>query len=201
MPDPSTVFIVDDDAEVRTSLRLLMESVQLNSACFASAEEFLAAYSADQPGCLITDVRMPGMSGLELQRHLADTNIAIPIIIITAHGEIPMAVDAVQAGAVDFIPKPFSPQKLLERVREAIQFDIDRRKDSARQLESQRRLAELSPREREIMDLLLEGHSAKKIAAMLGVSAKTVDFHRRNMLVKMAADNLVELSHLVPRGS
>ncbi len=197
---PSTVFIVDDDAEVRKSLRLLMESVQLDVLSFASAEAFLAAYSPARPGCLVTDVRMPGMSGLDLQRHLAEQKISIPVIIITAHGEIPMAVDAVKAGALDFIPKPFSPHKLLERVREAIALDAEMRKELAEQAGTDVRLKSLSPREREVMNLLLAGQSAKKIASLLGLSVKTVDFHRRNLLSKMAVENILELARLMPEG-
>jgi FixJ family two-component response regulator len=194
---PPTVFVVDDDKEFRQSVRLLLASVRIHAEMFASAREFLDVYHPDRPGCLLADVRMPGMSGLELQKWLADRKIDIPVILITAHAEVPMAVEAMKAGAMDFLQKPYSPQQLLERIQLALEQDADRRQQATTSRGVAKRLVTLSPREREVMDLLLEGKNAKEIAYRLVLSTKTVDFHRRNLLEKMGVENVVELSRLV----
>ncbi len=192
----ATVFVVDDDSEFRESIQLLLESVKLPFESFSSAQEFLEAYTPDRPGCLLTDVRMPGMSGTELQKALADQGIRIPTIIITAYAEVPMAVEAMRAGAVDFVQKPYSPQQLLARIQQALDQDRDQREHESLREQARRQIDALSPREREVMDLLLKGKNAKEIANRLDLSTKTVDFHRRNLLEKMEVENVVELSRL-----
>jgi two-component system, LuxR family, response regulator FixJ len=190
----STVFVVDDDPEFRESVSLLLESMKLNAEVFDSAEDFVANYDPDRGGCLVSDVRMPGMSGLELQKWMLEKQIKLPIILVTAHAEVPMAVEAMRAGAVDFIQKPYSPQQLLERVQQALRQDEQRRREERAEEATQRLLDTLTPREHEIMDLLLDGANAKEISNRLKLSTKTVDFHRRNLLEKMQVDSLVELS-------
>jgi len=192
-----TVFVVDDDPEFRESVQLLLASVGLRVETYASAEQFLGSQDWRRPGCVLTDVRMPGMSGLELQKRLASEGVTLPVIVITAHAEVPMAVEAMRAGAVDFVQKPHSPQQLLERIQEAIRHDAEQRERTTTRQQTQQRLAALSPREHEIMVLLLEGLNAKEIAHRLNISTKTVDFHRRNLLEKMQVETLVELSRLV----
>jgi RNA polymerase sigma factor (sigma-70 family) len=188
-----TVFIVDDDQAVARSLRWLIESVQLKVETFASAQAFLDGYAAAKPGCLVLDVRMPGMSGIELQERLTAQRIRIPIIFITGHGDVQMAVRAVQAGAFDFIEKPFNDQDLLDRIQRAISFDSERReRDSQRALLSAL-FAGLTPREREVMDLVVEGMSNKAVANTLGLSAKTVEVHRAKVMEKMNARSVSDL--------
>lgn len=193
----STVFVVDDDPEFRESVSLLLESMKLNAQVFVSAEDFIANYDPKQGGCLVSDVRMPGMSGLELQKWMIEHRIKLPVILVTAHAEVPMAVEAMRSGAVDFIQKPYSPQQLLERVQQALRQDEQRRQEERADEATRRLLDSLTPREREIMDLLLDGDNAKEIGNRLKLSTKTVDFHRRNMLDKMGADSLVELALIV----
>jgi FixJ family two-component response regulator len=193
----STVFVVDDDPEFRESVSLLLESMKLNAEVFVSAEDFVANYDLDRGGCLVSDVRMPGMSGLELQKWMQDKQIKLPIILVTAHAEVPMAVEAMRAGAVDFIQKPYSPQQLLERVQQALREDERRRAEERADEATQRLLDTLTPREHEIMDLLLDGANAKEIGNRLKLSTKTVDFHRRNLLDKMGVDSLVGLALVV----
>ncbi len=195
-----TVFIVDDDQAVARSLRWLIESVQLKVETFASAQAFLDGYAAAKPGCLVLDVRMPGMSGIELQERLTAQRMRIPIIFITGHGDVQMAVRAVQAGAFDFIEKPFNDQDLLDRIQRAIAFDSEQR---ARDLQSARLFAlfaSLTTREREVMDLVVEGMSNKAVANTLGLSAKTVEVHRAKVMEKMTArsvSDLVKMSMLI----
>ncbi|MEO8494041.1 MAG: response regulator [Planctomycetota bacterium] len=193
----STVFVVDDDPEFRESVSLLLESMKLNAEVFVSAEDFVANYDPDRGGCLVSDVRMPGMSGLELQKWMLEKQIKLPIILVTAHAEVPMAVEAMRAGAVDFIQKPYSPQQLLERVQQALRQDEQRRQADRADEATKRLLDSLTPRELEIMELLLDGDNAKEIGNRLQLSTKTVDFHRRNMLDKMGVDSLVELALVV----
>ncbi|MBC8356796.1 MAG: response regulator transcription factor [Planctomycetes bacterium] len=193
----SSVFVVDDDPEFRESVSLLLASVKLNAEVFNSAEDFVANYDQDRGGCLVSDIRMPGMSGLELQKWMADNQIKLPIILVTAHAEVPMAVEAMRAGAVDFIQKPYSPQQLLERVHQALRQDEQRRYEEREDAVTQDLLDTLTPREREIMDLLVDGDNAKEIGNRLKLSTKTVDFHRRNMLDKMRVDSLLELAQIV----
>ncbi|WP_456446271.1 response regulator transcription factor, partial [Thiolapillus sp.] len=167
---PSTVFIVDDDQEVRQALALLMESVGLQVATFASGNDFLQQFDPGQPGCLVLDVRMPGMSGLELQARLAAEIIHPPVIIITGHGDVPMAVRAVQAGALDFIEKPFNDQALLDSVHRALDLDARQRGRASKLAEIHARLETLTPREQEVMKMVVAGKRNKVIALELSVS-------------------------------
>ncbi|WML90800.1 response regulator [Thiothrix lacustris] len=191
-----TVFIVDDDPAVRDSLRWLLESMRLKVATFGSAEDFLKFYTMHMVGCLILDVRMPGMSGLQLQQFLTKQKYSLPIIFITGHGDIPMAVRAMQAGAMYFLEKPFEDQVLLDYVHEALALDNDNQQSRIRLTMIQARIANLTEREREVMDLVIDNHSNKEIASKLGVSIKTVEFHRSHMMDKMHATSLIELVNM-----
>ena len=195
-PEP-TVFIVDDDPAVRDSLSLLVRSVGLVAESFDSATQFLDQYDVDAAGCLVLDVRMPGMSGLELQGRLAHFDVQMPIIFITGHGDVPMAVHAIQNGAVDFLEKPFSDQVLLDRVHDALEHDAANRRNQAHAASLFDRLARLTPREREVVDLVMDGKSSKTIAEALNVSKKTVDLHRAHAMQKMGAANAAELVQIV----
>ncbi len=192
MSEP-TVFIVDDDLAVARSLRWLIESVQLKVETFASAQAFLDGYDAAKPGCLVLDVRMPGMSGIELQERLTAQRIRVPIIFITGHGDVQMAVRAVQAGAFDFIEKPFNDQDLLDRMQRAISFDAERRERDSLRDQLSALVASLTPREREVMDLVVAGMSNKAVANTLGLSAKTVEVHRAKVMEKMNARSVSDL--------
>ena len=191
-----TVFVVDDDPSIRESLRWLIESVGLRVQTSATAQEFLDRYDADTPGCLVLDVRMPGISGLDLQAELSSRKISIPIIIITGHAEVPVAVSALKAGAMDFIEKPFSDQLLLDRVRRAIEADTEARRVHGERAAVSVRLDTLTPREREVMELVIAGKANKVIAAELGLSPKTVEVHRANVMKKMQVDSLADLVRL-----
>lgn len=196
-----TVFVVDDDEAIRQSLCLLIEDIGLNVKTFGGAREFLAHYDPSQPGCLVLDVRMSGMSGLELQARLRELNTEIPTVIITGHGDVPMAVEAMKAGAMDFIEKPFRDQVLLDSIQRAV--ELDRRIRAARQQSEsfQLRVEDLTRRERQVMDLLVLGKSNKTIAYELGISQKTVDFHRTNVLSKTGVASVVELVRWVHEAS
>lgn len=178
---------------MRTSLQWLIESAGLPVKTFSSAAEFLTAYRPEQAGCLLVDVRMPGMTGLELQAHLAQQGKRIPVIVITGHGDIAMAVRAMQAGAVDFIEKPFHDEALLASIRRALDRDAAMRRDAQRCAAIADRFAQLTPREYEVMELVTEGKSNKVIAATLGVSTKTVEAHRARVMDKMQARSLADL--------
>jgi len=197
MNTESTIFIVDDDLEVRQAVALLMESVGLPVETHGSADEFLEAFDPERPGCLILDVRMPGMSGLELQARLAAETIHPPVIIITGHGDVPMAVRAVQAGAVDFIEKPFNDQALLDSVHRALELDARQRGHARELAEIRRRLDSLTPRERQVMNLVVSGLRNKMIAAELNVSQSTVEAHRARVMEKMGARTLSDLMRMV----
>jgi len=190
--DP-TVFIVDDEAAVAESLRWLIESVGLKVETFPTAGEFLARYRPGRAGCLVLDVRMPAMSGLELQERLNAQGILLPIIFITGHGGVQTAVRALKGGAIDFIEKPFDDQRMLDLVQKAIALDAEARRQSAAQADAAARYASLSSREREVLDLLIEGQTNKEIARSLGLSAKTVETHRANVMHKMAAPTMPHL--------
>lgn len=192
-----TVFIVDDDPAVRDSLRWLLESMRLRVATFDSAEAFLKFYTMHMVGCLVLDVRMPGMSGLQLQQHLTKQQHALPIIFITGHGDIPMAVRAMQAGAKYFLEKPFEDQLLLDYVNEALALDKENQQARLRLTTIRARIANLTDRETEVMDLVIHNHSNKEIAEKLGVSIKTVEFHRSHMMDKMHASSLIDLLNMV----
>lgn len=188
-----TVFVVDDDQAMRNSLKWLIESIGMQVRTYSSADEFLSSYYPGQAGCLLLDVRMPGMSGLELQAHLARRESRLPVIIITGHGDVAMAVKAMKAGAVDFIEKPFHDEELLSSIRNALDFDEKQRSLQSQRAEIAARLAELTPREHEVMEMVTDGAANKEIAAALGVSAKTVEAHRARVMDKMRATSLAEL--------
>lgn len=196
MSPEMTVFVVDDDQAMRSSLQWLIESVGMKVQTFASAPEFLDAYYPGRAGVLLLDVRMPGMSGLELQQYLVRREIRLPVIIITGHGDVAMAVKAMKAGAADFIEKPFDDEELLNSIRNAMQHDEKRRALRAQRADIAARMAELTPREHEVMSMVTDGKSNKEIAAALGVSAKTVEVHRARVMDKMRADSLAELVRL-----
>ncbi len=188
-----TVFIVDDDPTLCDAMALLMTQVGLNARCFTSGQDFLDAYTDDLPGCLVVDVRMPGMSGLDLQRSLIERNIQIPVIIVSGHGDVPMAVRAMKLGAVDFIEKPFNEQELLDHIQACIENDIHAKRDRERRVLLLQRFEQLSKREREVMDMIIAGKYSKVIAAHLGISPKTVDVHRAHILEKMGVRSVAEL--------
>ncbi len=197
-PKP-TVFLVDDDRDIRDSLRWLLESVGLRLQAFASAQEFLDAYVPESPGCLLLDVRMPGMSGLELQEKLLESGFDIPTIILTGHADVPMAVRAMKSGALDFIEKPFSDQILLDQVNLALERDAHRRAKKARDGDLIRRVESLSPRERTVMLKVVEGKSNKAIALELKLSQKTVEVHRAHVMSKVRASSVAELVQIAFR--
>lgn len=189
----ATIFVVDDDQAARDSLRWLLESVDLRVQTFDSAAHFLDAYQPGQPGCLVLDVRMPGMSGLELQDLLADRQCNLPTLFITGHGDVPMAVRAMKAGAMDFIEKPFHDQTLLERIQQCLARGNQLREESATRAAWLQRIASLTPREREVLDMIVGGSSNKAVASALGISIKTVEAHRANVMEKMSVSSLAEL--------
>lgn len=191
------VIVVDDDSGVRNAMRALLKSVGLESTLFASAAEFLAAYQPAQPGCLLLDIRMPGMSGLELQQQLNLRGAVIPVIFMTGHGDIPMAVEAMQNGAFDFLQKPFRDQDLLDRIQRAIARDAERRASLGEHERIRKHLDSLTPREREVLDLMTQGKQNKSIAQDLGVSPRTVEIHRARVLEKMNAHSVAELVRMM----
>lgn len=192
-----TVFVVDDDEMVRDSLRWLLEAAGFKVETFASGEDFLKGYDPGWPGCLIVDLRMPGMSGLDVQKALTEEKIPIPTIFLTGHGTIPHAVRAMRRGAVDFITKPYNDQTLLDRVEQCLARDRQARRERVEQAEIEKRLANLTPRERQVMGYVVDGKSNKVIAAELGISQKTVEAHRARVMEKMRADSLAELVRIV----
>jgi FixJ family two-component response regulator len=191
-----TVYIVDDDDAVREALSALLGSVSLCHQSFASAEAFLAVANPRMRGCLLLDVRMPGMSGLELQRFLQDQGVALQVIIITGHGDVPMAVRALKAGASDFVEKPFNEQDLLDRVQTCLREDHQLWSTRQALDEASARFDALTPRERAVMELIAAGNHSKKIAAQLDIQDRTVDVHRFNIMRKVGVRTLAELLHL-----
>ncbi len=196
-PRPPAVFIVDDDEAVRNSLRLLVKSVGLTATALVSAREFLETYDPQQPGCLVLDVRMPGMSGLELQQQLNLRGAVIPVIFITGHGDIPMAVEAMQQGAFDFLQKPFRDQDLIDRVQRALEKDRVNRAELTERSRIRERHEQLTPREREVLALVTSGKPNKGMAADLGRSQRTVEIHRARVMEKMGAASLAHLVRMV----
>jgi FixJ family two-component response regulator len=187
------VFIVDDDDAVRRFLSGLIQSIKVRVSAHASAQDFLDAYEPGCPGCLLLDVRMPGMSGLELQRELAERSINLPVIILTGHGDVPVAVQAMKAGAVDFIEKPFNNELLLDRIQMAVVQSVRAESVRAERNEMLKRLELLTLRERQVFDLVVAGEVNKVIAHRLTISEKTVEIHRANVMRKMDARSLAAL--------
>jgi two-component system response regulator FixJ len=191
------VFIVDDDAGVRSSIRVLMKSIGLAATPFASAKEFLEAYNPHQPGCLVLDIRMPGMSGLELQQELNERGAVIPVIFITGHGDVPMAVEAMRHGAFDFLQKPFRDQDLIDRIQKALELDRETRENLREHGRIRARIASLTPREKEVLELLTAGKANKMMAQDLGLSQRTVEIHRAHVMEKMGAKSVAQLVRMV----
>ena len=195
--DEPLVYVVDDDEAVRDSLTLLLKAVGLASQTFSSAAEFLNHYDPEQHGCLVADIRMPGMSGLDLQDELNRRGAQLPLIFITGHGDVPMAVDAMKSGALDFIEKPFRDQDLLDRMQQALAWDKERRIENLKTLAIRERLATLTPRETEVMECVVQGQANKVIAMDLGVSQRTVEIHRARVMEKMAVRSVAKLVRAV----
>ncbi|MAG97267.1 MAG: response regulator FixJ [Alphaproteobacteria bacterium] len=191
------VYVVDDDPAIRDSLQWLLTSVDLKVRTFSSGQELLDQVTPDLPGCLLIDVRMPGMSGLELQHELTARGIKLPIVIITGHGDVQMAVRAMKAGALDFIEKPFNDQEILEVVQRAVDRSVSAVESSAVKEEVESRIASLTPRERQVLELVVTGLPNRGIALELGRSEKTVEFHRANVMEKMQAKSLADLMKMV----
>jgi FixJ family two-component response regulator len=193
------VYVVDDDAAARAAIQSLLNSVGLRAETFGSAQEFLANYSPDAPACLVLDVRLPGVSGLDFQRDLAARSATIPIIFITGHGDIPMSVEAMKAGAMEFLTKPFRGQVLLDAIHKAIERDRAARGEQSKTAELRQRLATLTPREREVMQFVISGLLNKQVAAELGASERTVKIHRGQVMRKMQADSLPDLVRMAEK--
>lgn len=193
------VYLVDDDEAVRDALGMLFKSIGIQHEAFASALDFLQHYDARRQSCLVADVRMPGLSGLELQQRLNDQRSEIPIIFITGHGDVPMAVTAMKSGAVDFLQKPFRDQDLIDRIHKALDRDGVARRGRAEREEIRARLALLTPREREVMERVARGQANKVIAMDLGVSQRTVELHRARVMKKLRLRSVAELVHAIER--
>jgi len=196
MPSDPTVFIVDDDPAVTRALGGLIESIDLKAVAYQSADEFLNAYRPTGPGCLVLDVRMPGMSGLELQQKLLAAGVSLPIIMITGHGDIRMAVEAMSAGAFNFLEKPFRTQELCDNIQKAIRLDQDRWRHRQRQTRSEQRLAKLTPAECEVLELVVAGKTNKMMAEELGLSVRAIEDRRARMMRNLGVKTRAELVEL-----
>ena len=190
------VYVVDDDDGMRRALDALLSTVGYKTTVFARPRDFLANFKMDAPGCLVLDIRMPDMSGLELQQHLNRMGSMLPVIFITGHGDVPMAVQAMKEGAFEFIQKPFRDQDLLDRINHALKQDAENRSTVARRAEVQHRLESLTPRERQVMDLVVDGAANKVIAIDLDLSERTVEIHRAKVMEKMGARSVAHLVRL-----
>jgi FixJ family two-component response regulator len=197
--DQAVVYVVDDEPSIRNSAKELIESVGLRVQTFATAQEFLRAQRPDVSGCLVLDVRLPGLSGLDLQRELAKTNCSLPIIFITGHGDIPMTVRAMKAGAIDFLAKPYRHQDLLDAITHAIERDRLDRAQRSEIAELRQRYESLTPREREVMAFLVKGMLNKQVAAELAMTEPTVKFHRAHVMQKMKVESIAELVRIAER--
>jgi two-component system, LuxR family, response regulator FixJ len=195
--EEAVVYVVDDDEAIRDSLRLLLRSVGLKSQVFANASDFLKSLDPARHACLLADIRMPGMSGLELQQELNERHVEIPTIFITGHGDVPMAVNAIKAGAVDFIQKPFRDQDLIDRIHEALQLDSVRSESRQEELSIRKKISTLTPREQEVMRKVVDGCANKVIALDLGVSQRTIELHRARVMHKMGVRSLADLVKVV----
>jgi FixJ family two-component response regulator len=193
------IFVVDDDPSIRRATKRLIGSVGMQAELFGSAQEFLRSQRPDVPSCLVLDIRLPGISGLEFQRKLAEADIRIPIIFITAHGDIPMSVRAMKAGAVEFLTKPFRDQDLLDAIQVALERDRARRQQNAEVAAIRKRLESLTPREREVLPLVVSGLLNKQTADELGTTEATVKVHRSQLMRKMGVDSLAELVRLAEK--
>jgi FixJ family two-component response regulator len=198
-PDPATVFVIDDDGDVRASIQRLLKTVGLRGEAFASAQDFLRRNMPDGPSCLILDIRLPGMSGLEVQRKLIDAGLSIPIIFISAHADVDVAVRAMKFGAVEFLTKPFRPQELVDAVQQALQRDEGIQREQRDISELQQRYKTLTAREREVMALFASGLPTKQIASRLGVSEVTAAVHRGHVIQKMQAGSPAELGRMAEK--
>lgn len=187
------VFIIDDDEAVRDSMSMLLESIDLPHQCFSSATEFLDSFDGSQRGCLVLDIRMPGMSGLELQQRLTEKKAHLPIIFISGHGDVPMAVEAMRQGALDFMRKPVREQELLDRIQEALNYEAGLRNIIFDREQTAKKLSTLTIREREVFDRVAEGHANKVIGFELGISERTVEVHRSQVMKKLEARSLAQL--------
>lgn len=192
-----TIFVVDDDSGVLKSLDMLMRAIGQRAETYASADAFLRSYRSEKPGCLILDLRMPGMSGLDLQEELIERGSSLPIIFITAHGDVPSAVDAVKGGAIDFIQKPFRDQDLIKKIEQALEQNAIARNESAVRGDVEARIASLTPRERQVMEIVVDGKTNKAIAAKLSLSERTIEIHRARVMQKMQAESLPDLVRAV----